>query len=100
MLATLADGAILVVKIGHHPRGNETSVVACRGSLCCSFRRKATVRIDRRSVLKSGGGALLGAGMGAQAAPPQKTEDCNCSLGADGSPLDTGSSELRAVIER
>ena len=30
----------------------------------------------------------------------QRTADCNCTRGADGSPLDTGASELRPVIER
>ena len=29
-----------------------------------------------------------------------KPDDCNCSLATDGSPLDTGTSELRPVIER
>ena len=29
-----------------------------------------------------------------------KPDDCNCSLAADGSPLDTGTSEIRPVIER
>jgi uncharacterized protein (DUF885 family) len=72
------------------------------------------MRPDRRSVLKGGGLAFLGAGVLPQveplavaqravrppAAPPAKPEDCNCIQAADGSRLDTGTSELRPVIER
>jgi hypothetical protein len=35
-----------------------------------------------------------------QAAAPPKPDACNCTLAADGTPLDTGTSELRPVIER
>ena len=69
---------------------------------------------DRRNVLKSGGLALLGAGFLSQVepaaaqraaskaagAPAPKPEDCSCTMASDGSPLDTGTSELRPVIER
>src|SRR5215475_10912461 len=68
-------------------------------------------RFDRRRVLQRGGFALLASAFsapgdaGAQTPPrrtgaPPKTDDCNCTLGADRSPLDTGTSELRPVIER
>jgi uncharacterized protein (DUF885 family) len=63
--------------------------------------------MDRRSILKTGGWAFLGAGALSQIGPsaeaqraPAKADDCNCSLAADGTPLDTGTSELRPVIER
>src|SRR5690349_18443100 len=65
--------------------------------------------MNRRSVLQRGGAALLGAGALSGLASAQraqtkpvaaKAEECNCSLGTDGSPLDTGASELRPVIER
>ncbi len=53
-------------------------------------------KLNRRTVLRGGGWAALGAGLGtAQGAP-----DCNCTRAADGSPLDTGTSELRPMIER
>jgi hypothetical protein len=69
---------------------------------------------NRRALLRNAGSALLGAGVlseteqpaGAQrsaAGGPQtvaKAEDCNCTRAADGSPLDTGTSELRPAIER
>jgi len=72
------------------------------------------VQPDRRNVLRSGGLALLGAGFLSRVepaaaqraaaktagAPPPKPEDCNCTMASDGSPLDTGTSELRPVIER
>ena len=54
-------------------------------------------------------GTLLGVGALASLAPAQrsqnrpaaaKADECNCGLGTDGSPLDTGTSELRPVIER
>jgi hypothetical protein len=67
----------------------------------------------RRQLLKRGSLALLGAGALASvetvrgqknpakpAAPSAKTDDCGCTLAADGTPLDTGTSELRPVIER
>lgn len=70
-------------------------------------------RIDRRSALQRGGFALLASAFatpgGADAQAPKRAAggpgtptaaDCNCTLGADGSPLDTGTSELRPVIER
>jgi len=62
---------------------------------------------NRRSILKRGGFALLGAGVLSQVESPAeaqraaaKSEDCNCTHASDGSPLDTGTSELRPVIER
>jgi hypothetical protein len=63
---------------------------------------------NRRSILKTGGAALFGAGLLSQAATPAaaqrtaaaKPEDCNCTHAPDGSPLDTGISEVRPVIER
>ena len=68
----------------------------------------------RRSLLKRAGLALAGAGalspdqlLHAQKNAPKpaaasavKTEECHCALAADGTPLDTGTSELRPVIER
>ena len=67
-------------------------------------------KLDRRSVFR-GTAAMLGAGLLSQVeseaqAPKRatpaaaKADDCNCALGTDGSPLDTGTSELRPVIER
>jgi hypothetical protein len=66
---------------------------------------------DRRSVLRRGGFALLGAAgltqlqaqktpAKAPAAPPASADSCNCGMAPDGSPLDTGTSEIRPVIER
>ncbi len=72
-------------------------------------------RLNRRSVLRKTGLALLGVGAAAgtepqaapqhtgskaPAAPSPKADDCNCLLGSDGSPLDTGISEVRPVIDR
>jgi hypothetical protein len=76
-------------------------------------------QLDRRSILTRSGLAILGAGLFTRAAPQSnskkapaaqppakaaaplgKTEDCNCSRAVDGSPLDTGMSEVRPVIER
>jgi hypothetical protein len=54
------------------------------------------VKPNRRSILRGGGALLLGAGWGSA----QRPADCNCTRGTDGSPLDTGTSELRPVIER
>ena len=49
----------------------------------------------------------MGAGAASRLAPEaaaqraaSKPEDCNCSIGSDGSPLDTGSSEIRPAIDR
>ena len=69
--------------------------------------------LGRRGILRRGGMALLGAGAMAplelpaeaqrndsKPASAQKGGDCNCALGADGSPLDTEISEIRPVIER
>jgi hypothetical protein len=65
--------------------------------------------LDRRHLLKRAGLALIGAGalsparfLSAQktSSKPAKTEDCHCTLAGDGTPLDTGTSELRPVIER
>ena len=70
---------------------------------------------NRRTLLKRAGSALLGAGVLAETGRPAdaqraaanrapqttaRAEDCNCTQAADGSPLDTGTSELRAAIER
>ncbi len=52
--------------------------------------------MNRRSVLRSGGLALLGAGWGSA----QRGADCNCTKGSDGTLLDIGGSELKPVIER
>jgi hypothetical protein len=55
---------------------------------------------NRRSLLK---GALLFAPLSQlerAAAAQDPSDDCNCTLAADGSPLDTATSELRPVIER
>jgi Bacterial protein of unknown function (DUF885) len=71
-------------------------------------------KLNRRSALRRAGLALLGTGAASglepqaavqragskSAAPATATDDCNCLLGADGSPLDTGVSEIRPVIER
>jgi hypothetical protein len=72
-------------------------------------------QMNRRSVIRGAGLALLGTGValasepqtpaqraGSKAPAPSnsKPDDCNCSLATDGSPLDTGTSEVRPVIER
>ena len=53
-------------------------------------------KLGRRSLLRGGGLALLGSGWG----NAQRTAECNCTRGTDGTPLDTGPSEMRPVIER
>ena len=53
-------------------------------------------KLDRRSVLRGGGLALLGSGWG----QAQRTAECNCTRASDGTPLDTGASEMQPVIER
>ncbi|SPE38425.1 conserved exported hypothetical protein [Candidatus Sulfopaludibacter sp. SbA3] len=53
------------------------------------------MRVNRRSILKGGVLALWSA----RATVAQKA-DCNCTMAPDGSPMDTGTSELRPVIER
>jgi hypothetical protein len=53
-------------------------------------------KLDRRSVLRGGGLALLGSGWG----NAQRTAGCDCTRGSDGTPLDTETSEMRPVIER
>jgi hypothetical protein len=69
-------------------------------------------KLNRRSALRRAGLALLGTGAAAELEPQAAAQrpapkaaaagpdDCNCLLGADGSPLDTGASEVRPVIER
>jgi uncharacterized protein (DUF885 family) len=68
-------------------------------------------RLNRRNILRKGWLALLAGAATPLAtaqrgnpktapAPSSKLEDCNCSIATDGSPLDTGTSELRPVIER
>jgi hypothetical protein len=71
------------------------------------FQEKHVMMPNRRSVLKRGGIALFGAGVLSQVETPAqaqrpaaKPEDCNCTHAPDGSPLDTGTSEIRPVIER
>jgi len=66
----------------------------------------------RRHLLKCGGLALAAAfspvealdaqknGSHTPPAAPAKPADCNCTLAADGTPLDTEISEIRPVIER
>ena len=64
--------------------------------------------LNRRSALQRVGLGLLGSGAlsrldsqaGSTSRGRTKPDDCNCSLAADGSPLDTGTSEIRPVIER
>lgn len=59
---------------------------------------------SRRHLLQRGGLALLGAGALSQVEPlhAQKSapQNCNCTIAADGTPLDSGASELRPTIER
>ncbi len=70
---------------------------------------------NRRTALRRAGLALFGASATsalepqaaaqrsapkAPAQPVAKPDDCNCLLGSDGSPLDTGVSEVRPVLER
>jgi hypothetical protein len=70
---------------------------------------------NRRSVLRRAGLALLGTGAASHLAPEAsaqrggakppaaaspKVDECNCTAGSDGSPLDTGSSEIKPAIER
>jgi uncharacterized protein (DUF885 family) len=72
-------------------------------------------KLHRRGVLQRAGLALCGTGIvstlqreavaqrAASKAPAPsnlKADDCNCALSSDGSPLDTGVSELRPAIER
>ena len=71
-------------------------------------------KLGRRRLLRRGTLALMGAGTLMQTeplhaqkipanpspSPPAKADDCDCTLAADGTPLDTGTSELRPVIER
>jgi uncharacterized protein (DUF885 family) len=54
------------------------------------------MKLNRRNILRAGSLALVSGGWG----NAQRTADCNCARGADGSPLDVGVSELRPVIER
>ena len=67
--------------------------------------------MDRRQLLKGSGLAILGAGalgpqeLVAQAHPGKTTHTasaaaCACETAADGSPLDTGTSEMIPVVER
>jgi hypothetical protein len=67
--------------------------------------------MDRRQLLKGSGLAILGAGtlspqeLIAQAHPGKATQTagaaaCACDKGADGTPLDTGASEMIPVVER
>ena len=67
--------------------------------------------MDRRQLLKGSGLAILGAGtlspqeLVAQAHPGKTTHAasagaCGCEIAADGTPLDTGTSEMIPVVER
>src|SRR6201996_4430430 len=67
--------------------------------------------MDRRQLLKSSGYAILGSGvLGSQkliaqthagkTTPTASATACACDKGADGSPLDTGTSEMIPVVER
>jgi uncharacterized protein (DUF885 family) len=70
------------------------------------------MNMDRRSILKRASLALLGAagwaeleprasGQKAQGkAPASAANSCNCASAPDGSPLDTGASEIKPHIER
>jgi hypothetical protein len=54
-------------------------------------------QVDALSAIpQSGAKSAAGKAMGGAASPTE----CNCTHGADGTPLDIGTSELRAVIER
>src|SRR4051795_12613130 len=53
-------------------------------------------KLDRRRLLRGGGLALFGGGVLAQLERPVEAQQ----KAADGSPLDTGTSEMRPVIER
>jgi hypothetical protein len=53
-------------------------------------------KLTRRRILQGTAVALSSATFGTA----QRGADCNCSKAPDGSPLDTGTSELRPVIER
>jgi hypothetical protein len=72
-------------------------------------------QMNRRSVIRRAGLALLATGAAVRSEPQalaqrpgskapapsnSKLDDCNCRLASDGSPLDTGTSEVRPVIER
>jgi hypothetical protein len=72
-------------------------------------------QMNRRSVIRRAGLALLATGAAVRSEPQalaqrpgskapapsnSKPDDCNCRLASDGSPLDTGTSEVRPVIER
>jgi hypothetical protein len=71
--------------------------------------------LNRRSVLRRAGLALLGTGAASRLEPEAKAqragltppstanpkaEECHCTSASDGSPLDIGTSEIRSVIER
>src|ERR1700760_2297485 len=76
--------------------------------------KEMSQKSGRRSFLQRGALALTGASalsslevLGAQknapktpATSPVKADDCHCALAIDGTPLDTGTSELRPAIER
>jgi hypothetical protein len=66
-------------------------------------------RSSRRSLIKLLGAAVAGgsalSSLEAQKATPKpaaapRADDCNCTIAADGTPLDTGTSEVRPMIER
>jgi hypothetical protein len=73
------------------------------------------MNIGRRRLIRRGGLAVLGAAGFTQlepaanaqrgqaktnVAPTAKLDNCHCTTAPDGSPLDTGTSEIRPVIER
>ncbi len=53
-------------------------------------------KLNRRSLLRASGMAAIGASSGSA----QRNPECACTRASDGSPLDTGTSELRPMIER
>jgi Bacterial protein of unknown function (DUF885) len=56
--------------------------------------------INRRSVLRRSSAALFGAAFFTGTESEAQQQACNCTRASDGTPLDTGTSELRPVIER
>src|SRR5579871_2049921 len=54
-------------------------------------------KMNRRGLLRAGGAVAMSA---ASASAQGNSPDCACTRGSDGSPLDTGTSELRPMIER
>src|SRR5262249_45165557 len=57
--------------------------------------RNTLKNLNRRSILRTGLAAAS-----ARLASAQGSADCGCTQASDNSPLDTGTSELRPMIER